>query len=276
MTGLITTGDGSATLFLDEYEQAMHSTSGAYEEAMMKHVIPSRILEKKKEALSVLDVGFGLGYNILALITAMSIGMVHTAVNIISLEKDKGFSGYMESVKFNDRRDRIYEKIKEAYAAGSAEFECFKLDIIFGDARDSIKKIRGIRFDAVFQDPFSPAKNPELWSVEYFRQLAEIMEKEAILTTYSSADHIRAAMIEAGFIVGKGPSVGQKREGTLASLSGVITPLESDRLLEILENPKADPYRDPALNLTREMITENRLESIRLKKTRGYHQVRQE
>jgi len=276
MTGLITTGDGSATLFLDEYEQAMHSTSGAYEEAMMKHVIPSRILEKNGEALSVLDVGFGLGYNVLALITAMSIDMVHTAVNIISLEKDKGFSGYMESVKFNDRRDHIYEKIKEAYASGSAEFECFKLDIIFGDARDSIKKICGIKFDAVFQDPFSPAKNPELWSVEYFRQLAEIMEKDAILTTYSSADHIRAAMIEAGFIVGKGPSVGQKREGTLASLSGVITPLESDRLLEILENPKADPYRDPALNLRREMITENRLESIRLKKIRGYHQVRQE
>ena len=60
MTGLIETGDGSATLFLDEYEQAMHSSSGAYEEAVLKHVIPSGILLKEKKELYVLDVGFGL------------------------------------------------------------------------------------------------------------------------------------------------------------------------------------------------------------------------
>ena len=42
---LLTTEDGTSTLFLEEYEQAMHSMSGAYEESLLKHIIPSKILE---------------------------------------------------------------------------------------------------------------------------------------------------------------------------------------------------------------------------------------
>ncbi len=275
MTGLIKTDDGTATLFLDEYDQAMHSTSGAYEEALFKHVLPSMILDKKKEILTVLDVGFGLGYNALSLIDMFGSECSNSVLNIVSLEKDKNFAGYMESVRFNDQRDLIYKKIRKAYTEGSEEFETIRLKIIFGDARDSLKNISGNKFDAVFQDPFSPAKNPELWSVEYFRLLAGLMHEDAILTTYSSADHIRMAMIEAGFLVGKGPSVGQKREGTLAALTEVISILDGKRILEIRDNLKSEPYRDPGLNLTREMIIENRLGSIRIKKTTGYHRAHQ-
>lgn len=276
MTGLIQTGDGSATLFLDEYEQAMHSISGAYEEALLKHVIPSGILEKTKSILTVLDVGFGLGYNVLALIDRFRSEDSSAFLNIVSLEKERSFSGYMDLVGFNDQRDFIYEKIRSAYLKGSVEFENFRISILFGDARDSLKNTSFAGFDAVFQDPFSPAKNPELWSVDYFRLLSEIMYEDAVLTTYSSADHIRMAMIEAGLKVGAGPSVGRKREGTLAARTGVIIELESRRMDEIRDNPKSEPYRDLDLKLAREIIIENRLESIRRKKTTGYHQAHQE
>lgn len=275
MTGLIETGDGSATLFLDEYEQAMHSSSGAYEEAVLKHVIPSGILLKEKNEVYVLDVGFGLGYNVLALLQLYSISGSRFKLNIISLEKDKSFSFYMDSIVFNDERDSLYGIIKKAYTEGSVQWEDCSLRILFGDARESLKNLKGYRFDAVFHDPFSPAKNPELWSVEYFKLIARLMKHDAVLTTYSSADHIRKAMIEAGLVVGKGPSVGQKREGTLASHGNSVPALEKDRLEEIRNNPKSEPYRDPELNLTREEIIKNRTESISNKKLKGYHQVHQ-
>lgn len=275
MSGLITTDDGSATLFLDEYDQAMHSTSGAYEEALLKHVLPSKILEKSRESLSVLDVGFGLGYNVLALIDSFKREGKTSELNIISLEKDQGFSGYMGSVKFNDHRDSIYEIIKKAYIDGNAEFENFRLKILFGDARDSLKNIDAIKFDAVFQDPFSPAKNPELWTVDYFMLIAGLMNQDAVLTTYSSADHVRMAMIEAGLKAGMGPSVGKKREGTLAALTDVISSLDNERLVEIRDNPKSEPYRDPELIMSRDLIIENRLESVRRKRIKGYHQAHQ-
>ena len=93
MTGLIKTDDGTATLFLDEYDQAMHSTSGAYEEALFKHVLPSMILDKKKEILTVLDVGFGLGYNVLSLIDRFGSECSNSVLNIVRWKRIKILQG---------------------------------------------------------------------------------------------------------------------------------------------------------------------------------------
>ena len=62
----VSTGDGSLSLFSEEYSEMMHSDSGAYEESLLKHVYPSRVLART-EATTVFDIGFGLGYNALAL-----------------------------------------------------------------------------------------------------------------------------------------------------------------------------------------------------------------
>lgn len=61
------TEDSTYTFFDDEYREAMHSLSGAYREALYMHVLPSRVLEKEG-TVCVLDVGLGLGYNVLALL----------------------------------------------------------------------------------------------------------------------------------------------------------------------------------------------------------------
>ena len=275
MTEILITDDGTATLFLDEYGQAMHSTSGAYEEALLKHLQPSGISEKRKESLSVLDIGFGLGYNILALMDRLRLKKNPPFLNVISLEKDRSFCEYLDSVKFDDYRDLNYNIIRQGYREGFVKYGNTNLELLFGDARETLKQITGMKFDAVFQDPFSPAKNPELWSVEYFRVLSELMEDDCVLTTYSSADHVRMAMIEAGLHIGKGPSVGQKREGTLAARTKVFTTLDDKKIWDIRGNPKSEPYRDPGLNLPRERIINNRLDSIRSKKITGCHQAHQ-
>lgn len=266
MSKLITTEDGSSTLFLDEYDQAMHSTSGAYGESLLKHVIPSRILEKKHAELHVLDVGFGLGYNVLALAAEFRRHGHEGLLNIVSLEKEKSFAEFMNSVTFNDERDEIYSLVKKSYIEGHAGKGNIQIKILFGDARETITKLDKDRFDAVFQDPFSPAKNPELWSVDYFRLLSEKMRGDCILTTYSSADHVRAAMLEAGLFIGAGPAVGKKREGTIAAKSGIIETLSEERISEINNNPRSEPYRDKGLCLKRDEILANRLELIRRKK----------
>ena len=65
---IINTEDGTYSLYSEEYRQAMHSTSGAYQEAVLKHIYPSQILNSTGTELYVLDIGFGIGYNILALL----------------------------------------------------------------------------------------------------------------------------------------------------------------------------------------------------------------
>ena len=260
---LIKTEDGSPTLFLQEYEQAMHSTSGAYEESLLKHVIPSRILEEKKRPLNVLDIGFGLGYNILALIHEYKKLGMSNPVKIISLEKERSFSSFMDEIKFNDSRDNIYSLVKKGYRTGSAADGNISILLIFGDARNVLSNLKKEFFEAVFQDPFSPAMNPELWSLDYFRLIYSLMDKSGIMTTYSSALHIRRGMIEAGFFIGRGPSVGKKREGTTASKSELMNQLSGEEIREIMGNPKSTPYRDKNLNLDRKSILAGRLDEIR-------------
>lgn len=263
---LISTGDGTATLFLREYDQAMHSDSGAYEESLLKHLYPSGVLELNEECINVLDVGFGLGYNVLALMHEFRLKGKRGKLNIISLEKERYLLEFMESIKFNDRRDEIYGFIKKVYSEGEGVLGNISLKILFGDGRNFISNMEGFKFHAVFQDPFSPSKNPEMWSVEYFTCIKNLMTERAVLTTYSSADQIRMAMIEAGLIVGPGPSVGRKREGTLASKSELFEPLGAERKRCISDNLKSEPYRDRGLSMERELILSERLERIRERK----------
>ena len=159
--------------------------------------------------------------------------------------------------------DKIYSFIKEVYLSGNGTYDNVSLKLLFGDARSSLTALTNIKFHAVFQDPFSPSKNPELWTVDYFRKIKELMDERGIVTTYSSADHIRRAMMEAGFILSQGPSVGKKREGTIASLKVLKSVLSKERIDEIMKNIKSEPYRDPEFNFSREEILRNRLEKIK-------------
>jgi chorismate dehydratase len=275
---LLITDDGTSTLFLEEYNQAMHSISGAYEESLLKHVIPSGILNYDNAELNVLDIGFGLGYNVLALINEFINKKNKSRLNIISLEKEKYFFRFMKDVKFNDQRDNIYNFIKEVYDSGCAAYNEINLKVLFGDARVTVDMLKGEKFNAIFHDPFSPSKNPELWSVDFFCRIKDIMSEDAILTTYSSADHIRRAMIEAQLYVGIGPAVGKKREGTIAAINKNIIEIDDVEFNKrIIENIKSVPYRDPNLDLSREKILKNRLIEISQIKNKfnQYHLIHQ-
>ncbi|MBN2158016.1 MAG: hypothetical protein JW807_01380 [Spirochaetes bacterium] len=260
---IVKTNDGSYTLYFKEYNEHMHSLSGAYEEALLKHVRPSGILEKTGDRCSVLDVGFGLGYNILALITELSAQKYSGQVSILSLEKERTLLPVLQSLFFNDPRDDAFASIKHAYETGDCHYGNNTIRVLFGDARESVRTITDTLFDAVFFDPFSPSRNPELWSVDFFRHIFRLMSHDAVLTTYSSAPQVRVALLDAGFLIGKGPSVGGKREGTLAAKTSIINPLSAGELDAVFVNRRAVPYRDENLSSTREAIITIRSNEIR-------------
>lgn len=263
---IITTDDGSSTVSLTEYGEHMHSHSGAYDEALRKHLIPSRILKRIDRSLSVLDIGFGLGYNILALVTEAQSSGNSVHLSIVSFEKDRRFLPILESIVFNDERDALYEYIRKAYQFGHADLGSISITVKIGDARNSVHHLDDNAFHAIFFDPFSPARNPELWSCQFFIEMYRVMKDGGILTTYSSASHVRAAMLEAGFTVGRGPGVGGKREGTLASKGKAVTSLTESEITAILTDYKSAPFRDVSLAADRESIREARRKEIRARK----------
>jgi len=83
--------------------------------------------------------------------------------------------------------------------------------------------------DVVFWDPFSPAANPELWTVQSFTALRRLCAEDATVHTYSGATAIRSALLLAGFAVGVGETISPGRVATTASTRAANLPRPLDR-----------------------------------------------
>ena len=86
---LYITEDGSPTLYNNNFKEYYHSKSGALEEAFEKFVNPCKIKElASNNNIKILDIGFGLGYNVIAAIDTALKQNKKCVIEIISLEKN--------------------------------------------------------------------------------------------------------------------------------------------------------------------------------------------
>lgn len=258
----IKTEDNSLTFFAAEYGEAYHSASGAMSEAVNKFIQPCQIEAlARKGKLRILDIGFGLGYNALAALYAARSTREDCEIELISLEKSVLCQSHLNRLVLAPELVQYYNLIKALAERHYVKKDGICLTLLEGDARTTIGEAKG-PFDAVFLDPFSPKKNPELWTVDFFRQVAGKMDERAILATYSSATPVRCGLIEAGLKVGPGPGDSMKRGGTLATKNGKIPPLSEKETRRLEISPERRPYYDPDLIFSREDIFENRKDPI--------------
>jgi queuine tRNA-ribosyltransferase len=69
----------------------------------------------------------------------------------------------------------------------------------------------------VFFDPFSFKTDSALWTLDAFRELAQVCRHKATeLFTYTYSTRVRAALLAAGFFVARGRATGPKLETTIA------------------------------------------------------------
>jgi len=66
--------------------------------------------------------------------------------------------------------------------------------------------------NAIYLDGFSPAKNPDMWSVELCQTLFKYSASDASAATYSVAGNVKRNLTSAGFTIQKKPGFGTKRE----------------------------------------------------------------
>ncbi len=202
----VKTQDGSYTVFNEEADEHYHSISGALEESLEKHINAIGV----EDGFCILDFCFGLGYN------SIAATKTHRNLKIIGLEND------IEIVK----AIQILEVPKEI----QNEFDAFRdisekleitdennntIKLIIGDALQTIDQLPNEYFERVFFDPFSPQKQPEMWSEEIFQKVYRKMKPGGKLSTYSCAKWIRQNMINAGFKVLDGPVVGRKNPASI-------------------------------------------------------------
>ncbi len=239
--------DGTNTLYSKEFDEPYHSTKdGALHESLEKHVKPSFALKKEKEQLTILDICFGLGYNTFATFYYIKQQKITTKVHIISPEFDEGLVRSLDTFDYPPEFENIKHIIKAISQDLYYEDDQFKIEILRGDARKSIPQIKE-KVDIVYQDAFSPAHNPLLWTTEYFKDVRAICKEDAILTTYSTAAAIRLGLYENGFYIFVHRAE-MMRYSTVASLKMREGLEYIDMELKKERNPTARSMRDKDYN----------------------------
>lgn len=239
---IVTTKDGSQTLYSSEFDECYHSTNdGALNETLHKHVIPAFTLLSPKDKIVILDICFGLGYNTLATIYYCKLHKISTKIEIISPELDialvQDLQNFYYPLEFDILKPIIEQLSKNLYY----ENEQFKIAILIGDARVTLPNIKQ-KIDIIYQDAFSPSKNQLLWTREYFAMLRELCNDDVIITTYSSATSVRMSMWESGFKLYTPPK-SSVRSGTIAALGSLeLEPIDME--LKLQRNPNAKSLKD--------------------------------
>ncbi len=240
----VKTEDGSYTAYSEVFDECYHSTrDGALKESLKKHVEPAfSLVDPKKESITILDICFGLGYNTLATLYYLQKEDLAYRVEILSPEMDEELVRSLYRFPYPEALKPFVHVLKSISEEGGYEDERVRIELFFGDAREFLRTTNA-KFDIVYQDAFSPKKNPLLWTREYFAQLGAHLLPKSVVTTYSSATPVRMGMVENGLHVYLPPSA-DVRSGTIASPSEDL-PLERiDMRLKRERNPSAASLSD--------------------------------
>lgn len=245
------TGDGSFTFYSAEFGECFHSHHGAYQEALGKFVQPTLLPKKAlQDQVKILDICYGLGYNTAAALETIWQINPNCQVQVYALELNPVVSraaiaqGYLQSWS---------HPVQAALQALAQDLEVqsphCQAQLLVGDARKTIKMVQDHQFlaDAIFLDPFSPPHCPQLWTVEFLREVSYCLHPQGCLATYSCAAAIRTGLIASGFHIGASPPVGRRSTGTVAGHELTECLALSVQEQEHLQTIAAIPYRDPTL-----------------------------
>jgi len=245
------TADGSFTFFCAEIGESFHSIQGAKEEAQLKFVEPCQIAHKaQKPLLRLLDVCYGLGYNTAAALEVIWANNPSCRVELVALELDPAVPRAAIAHNLLSSSPPPIPQLLEVLATSlQVETDRFHAQLLLGDARTTIQQLHQSNFqaDAIFLDPFSPPRCPQLWTVEFLHHVASCCATDGRLATYSCAASVRSALIAAGLKIGPTLQVGGRQPGTVASFTATDLPILSERSQEHLQTRAAVPYRDPQL-----------------------------
>ena len=199
----VETQDGSATLFSEAFQEACHSTSGARQETQLHYIQGTKIVERFKEVrqLSILEVGFGLGIGFLE--TYESLKSLPGTWRFLSLEIDEKL---LEWFRQENCEHDFLKHLKWSELSGgkilSAKNEQTELTVLCGDARQVLPQYLAAHpqtWNSIYQDAFSPKRNPVLWTKEWFELLKSHSAPDALLSTYSASTSIRKSLHESGW-----------------------------------------------------------------------------
>ncbi|NDI98041.1 tRNA (5-methylaminomethyl-2-thiouridine)(34)-methyltransferase MnmD [Flavobacterium sp. LaA7.5] len=209
---IITTSDGSVTIYLPEMKETYHSKFGAIQEAYYVFILNGLTLTQG-QPVSILEIGFGTGLNafITYLESKKSEQLIHyTAIEAFPVQEEEVVQLNYATQLGAETEQAIFEQMHscnwEENILIDNKFTLYKRKQHF-ETVDDVNIYNLIYFDA-----FGYHAQPELWSADIFKKMFTALKTGGILVTYACRTVIKKAMQEAGFVTEKLPGPPGKRE----------------------------------------------------------------
>ena len=215
MPEIVTTEDGSHSIYVQTLDEHYHSVHGAFTES--QHVfIEAGLKQLKNSHIRILEMGFGTGLN--ALLTFVEANKSNISIYYTGIEKYPLERTITDSLNYESIIDPAWKGMFKLIHDSQWQQEVLiKPGFILKKVQCDMHEMGEVdEFDLVYFDAFAPEKQPELWTEDLFNHIFLSMRSNSILTTYSSKGTVRRNLEAAGFRVEKIPGPPGKREMTRA------------------------------------------------------------
>lgn len=211
---VLKTDDGSDTVYWSQYGEAFHSGCGALSETQQLYMHASgykdRLHNGLSERLHVLDVGLGLGYNALETVSTWYAAPAPGDLAVSSLEMSEELVRRLcacEGEWMREWTDPWLSWVRSLQQISSTQFHAKILHptgvacnwyIIVNDA-SKVDDLPEGNVDYTFQDAFSPKRNPEMWTQDWFARVYRWSSPTGMIASYSCARVVKDSMSGAGW-----------------------------------------------------------------------------
>ena len=214
---IVTTGDGSTTIQITDWNEQYHSMHGAVKEA--RHVFLKMGLDfwmnenPDQNSLHILEIGFGTGLN--ALLTLMhaeksSVNLLYEGVEAYPVSSEElAQLNYLEAADaqaFEAVFEKMHQLPWEQTEIITEAFQLKKRKQTFETLEDQDQH------DLIYFDAFGARVQPELWEEPIFEKMYRALKAGGVLVTYAAKGSVRRAMQAVGFKVERLPGPPGKRE----------------------------------------------------------------
>ncbi|MVN92947.1 tRNA (5-methylaminomethyl-2-thiouridine)(34)-methyltransferase MnmD [Mucilaginibacter aquatilis] len=212
---IVTTADGSRSIYNAEVGENYHSKHGALQES--KHVFLNAGLKhflnnKPSNEVSILEVGFGTGLNFLLTAdycTTQKLNLHYTGIEAFPLSYDlitqTGYNEYVEPLIWSAFQDNYPRALQQRVAINDfVEVEVAHTELLHFEANKL--------FDVIYFDAFAAIHQPHMWNETAIGHTVKFLAPGGVFVTYAITGNLKRMLKSLGLMVEKAPGAPGKRE----------------------------------------------------------------
>ncbi len=212
---VVTTADGSKTIYHPLIKENYHSRNGAVQES--NHVFLNSglryyLADKDIKTVSVLEVGFGTGLNFL--LTADFCTGKELILDYVGIEAYPLKWSLIEETSYNELVSaNTWVSYQQHYNSALMDTVMMNDYCTFHIACTELEQYKSeLLFDVIYFDAFASSNQPEMWSKEAIAHTLSFLKPGGVFVTYAITGELKRIMKGLGMKIEKAPGAAGKRE----------------------------------------------------------------